>query len=156
MSRRRRPKKRLYDADPVYQSILVHIVVNHLIRNGKKSLSYRILYSVLEQIREKTQREPLAILEHAIRIVIPSVQLKSRRVGGATYQVPIEVGKRRGTAIAIKWLLIASRLRPGRDITNCLFAEILDAARGNGSAVRKREEVHRIAEANKAFARYRF
>jgi len=156
MSRRHTPKKRSYSPDPKYQSILVHILVNRIIRSGKKSLSYRILFSVLHKIKEKTHREPLAILEHAVRIVVPTVQLKSRRVGGATYQIPVEVRPRRGTAIAIQWIVFAARARPGRDIVSLLSIEIIEAARGNGRAVRKREEVQRIAEANKAFARYRF
>lgn len=156
MSRRRKQRKRWYRIDPKYQSFLVHIIVGHLIRNGKKSLSYRILYSVLRLIHEKTRVEPLVIVEHSVRIVIPTVQLKSRRVGGTTYQVPIEVGTHRGTAIAIKWILHAAQIRLGRGIVNCLSAEIVDATRGSGGALRKREEVHRMAEANKAFARYRF
>lgn len=156
MSRRHTPKKRSYSPDPKYQSILVHIIVNRIIYQGKKSLSYRILFSTLHIIKEKTNREPLAVIEHAIRMVVPTVQLKSRRVGGATYQIPIEVRPRRGTAIAIQWIISAARNRPGRNIVSLLAAEIIDAARGNGSAIRKREEVQRIAEANKAFARYRF
>jgi len=156
MSRRHTPKKRSYSPDPKYQSILIHMIVNRIIHQGKKSLSYRILFSVLQEIKEKTHREPLAILEHSIRIVIPTVQLKSRRIGGATYQIPIEVTPRRGTAIAIQWIVSSARSRPGRGIISLLSAEIIDASRGRGGAVRKREEVHRIAEANKAFARYRF
>jgi small subunit ribosomal protein S7 len=125
-------------------------------RNGKKSLAYRILYSSFRQIQEKVQGEPLSIMEHAIRVVTPTVQLKSRRVGGATYQVPIEVSPRRGIAIAIRWILISSYYRPGLNIASRLSIEIMDAACGVGGAVRKREEVYRIAEANKAFTRYRF
>jgi len=125
-------------------------------RNGKKSLAYRILYSSFRQIQEKVQREPLSIIEHAIRVVTPTVQLKSRRVGGATYQVPIEVSPRRGIAIAIRWILMSSYSRPGRNVDSRLSIEIIDAACGVGGAVRKREEVYRIAEANKAFTRYRF
>lgn len=98
----------------------------------------------------------MAVLEHAIRFATPTVQLKSRRVGGATYQVPIAVGATRGTTMSIKWILAASRTRIGRGIITCLCREIIDSARGIGNAIRKREEVHRIAEANKAFARYRF
>lgn len=156
MSRRRRQKSRLHCEDPKYQSILVNMVVNRLIRSGKKSLSYRILYTVIEQIYERTKREPLAIFEYAIRIVTPAVHLKRRRIGGTTYQIPIEVSPKRGTAIAIKWILKASRTRPGRSIVRRIFAEIIDATSGSGGAVRRREEAHRIAEANKAFARYRF
>jgi len=143
-------------SDPIYQSILVQKIVNRLIRHGKKSLSYRIIYSVLYKIQEKTQREPLAILEYAVRIVTPTVQLRTRRVGGANYQVPQEVSPRRGITLAIQWILVAARARPRRGIINCLSTEILDAACGSGGSIRKREEIHRIAEANKAFARYRF
>jgi len=156
MSRRRTSKKRQYSSDPIYQSILVSIIITRLMRHGKKSLSYRILYSILNAIQRKTRREPIAILEHAVRIVIPTVQLKSRRVGGTTYQVPTEVGPRRGTALAIQWIIAAAQSRPGPDMVTRLSIEIIDSANGNGSAVRKREEVHRMAEANKAFASYRF
>ena len=156
MSRRSIRKKEIYSFDPVYQSILVHIFVTRIMRNGKKFLAYCVLYSSFRRIQEKVQREPLSIIEHAIRVVIPTVQLKSRRVGGATYQVPVEVSLRRGTAIAIRWIFISSYFRPGRNIDNRLSIEIIDAACGIGNAVRKREEVYRIAEANKAFTRYRF
>jgi small subunit ribosomal protein S7 len=156
MSRRGVRKKEIYSFDPVYQSILVHIFVTRIMRSGKKSLAYRILYSSFRRIQEKVQREPLSIIEHAVRVVTPTVQLKSRRVGGATYQVPVEVSPRRGTAIAIRWIFISSYFRPGRNIDNRLSIEIIDAACGMGNAVRKREEVYRIAEANKAFTRYRF
>jgi elongation factor Tu len=156
MSRRNATRKRFHSVDPEYQSFLVHIVVIRLMRNGKISLSYRIMYSVLDRIRRKSKREPLVILEHAIRRVTPKIQLKARRFGGTTYQVPVEVGPRRGVIIAIQWMLAASRKRQKRDIVTSLSTEILDAARGNGGAVSKREEVHRMAEANRAFARYRF
>ena len=154
---RRYVAKNLYDGvDPVYQSVLIHMVVNRLIRQGNKNLSYRILYTALDRIREKTKRNPMIVLEHAIRMVTPNVQLKVRRVGGTNYQVPIEVRPRRGTTVAIQWILKAARSRPGRDIATRLSEEIMDSVRGSGGAVRKREEVHRIADANKAFARYRF
>jgi small subunit ribosomal protein S7 len=156
MSRRSITRKRFYCVDPEYQSFLVHIVVTRLIRNGKISLSYRIIYSVLDLIRGKRKREPLAILDRAILRVTPKIQLKVRRFGGTTYQVPVEVKPRRGIILAIQWILIASRKRRKRDIITSLSAEILDAARGSGGAVIKREEVHRMAEANRAFARYRF
>ena len=156
MSRRRTAKKRNLTPDPVFQSRLVHRVVNRLMRDGKKSLAYRLLYTALQEIEQQTNQKPLLILEHAIRMVTPAVQLKARRVGGATYQVPVEVGPRRGTSMAIQWILEASRTRAGRDRSVRLRSEILDAARGIGGAVRKRDEVHRMAEANKAFAKYRF
>jgi small subunit ribosomal protein S7 len=110
----------------------------------------------LQNIQQETNREPVAILEYAIRTVTPAIQLKSRRVGGTNYQVPVEVNPQRGSTIAIQWILTAASNRPGRNIINRLSIEILDAACGNGGAVRKRDETHRIAEANKAFARYRF
>jgi small subunit ribosomal protein S7 len=156
MSRRYVPKKRYFYMDPLYQSILVNMIVNQLIYDGKKSLSYRLLYAAIYKIEAKTQRKPLSILEYAIRMVTPTVQLKARRVGGATYQVPIEVAPTRGTAIAIRWVVIAARTRPGRNMVDRFSSEILDASRGVGIAVRKREELHRMAEANKAFVRYRF
>lgn len=156
MSRRSIRNKRLCSSDPIYQSILVRIFVTRIIQNGKKSLAYRILYSVFRRIQEKTQREPLAIMEHAVRIVTPTVQLKSRRVGGATYQVPVEVNPRQRTTLAIRWILISSCARSERSINGRLSIEIIDASCGYGGAVRKREEIYRIAEANKAFVRYRF
>lgn len=156
MSRRSFRKKELYISDPIYQSVLVHMFVTRIMRNGKKFLAYCILYSSFRRIQEKVHRDPLSIMEHAIRLVIPTVQLKSRRVGGATYQVPIEVSLRRGISIAVRWIFIASYSRPGRNIDNRLSIEILDAACSIGNAVRKREEIYRIAEANKAFTRYRF
>ena len=149
--------KNLYDGvDLAYQSILIHMVVNQLIRQGNKNLSYRILYTALNRIREKTKRNPMIVFEYAIRMVIPNVQLKVRRVGGTNYQVPTEVRPRRGTTVAIQWILKATRSRPRHNIATRLSEEIMDSVRRSGGAVRKREEVHRIADANKAFARYRF
>jgi len=147
--------KRIYCKDPVYKSVLLHIFANRLIRNGKKSLAYRILYSVLHDIRLETGGQPIAILEHAVRIVIPPVQLKALRIGGAVYQVPIDVKLNVGISIAIQWILNASSNRQGNSIVARLFNEIVQAACGSGGAMRKRREVCRIAEANKAFARYR-
>ena len=155
MVRRYILKESSYKIDPLYQSRLVHILANRIIRHGKKLLSYRIVYSALNKLQEKTQQDSLAILEHAIRIVSPTVQLEARRVGGMTYQVPTEVNPRIRTIIAIKWLLNAARIRPGHGIVFSLYIEIIDAARGTGIAVQKCREVHRIAEANKLFARYR-
>lgn len=149
-------RKRSYRVDSIYHNVLVQIMVYRVIRNGKKSLSYRIFYCVLEQIKKDIQRPPLALLEHAIRAVTPSVHLKGRRLGGRTYQVPIEIRKRRAAIKAIQWIIKASRNRPRPDIRKCISAEILNAAQSNGGAARKQREVHRMAEANKAFVRYRF
>jgi len=156
MSRHPIRKKNFYKHDPIHQSRLVYIFATRVIKNGKKSLAYRILYSVFRQIQEKTQREPLAIIEHAVRTVTPIVRLKARRVGGTVYQIPVRVHPQRGTTIAIQWILVSSRSRPGRHITSCLVEELLEAASGRGDAVRKCEEIHRLAEVNKAFARFRF
>jgi small subunit ribosomal protein S7 len=155
MSSNYQQQKRIYGADHICKSILVHMVVNRIIRHEKKSLSYRLLYFVISEIRKKTHSAPLAILEHAIRKVAPSVQLKSRRVGGTNYQIPMRVGQRRGITLAIKWILISSRRRSGQTRIMNLSRELFEAAQGNGGSVRKREEVFRIAEANKAFARFR-
>jgi small subunit ribosomal protein S7 len=134
----------------------VYIVANRIIREGKKNLSYNILYSSLNQIKEKTKRDPLVVFEYAIRKVTPKVQVKVRRVGGTNYQVPGQVSLKKGTAVAIQWILKATNNRPRHNIATRLSEEILDSARGNSRAVRKREEVHRIADANKAFTRYQF
>jgi len=156
MSRRRTAKKRNLTPDPIYQSPLIHRVVNRLRRDGKKSVAYRLIYTALQEVEQQSGQKALPILEHAIRGITPAVQLKARRVGGATYQVPVEVGPRRGTSRAIQWRLEAARSRSGRDRSARLRAEIMDAARGAGGARKKRDEVHRRAEANKAFAKYRF
>jgi small subunit ribosomal protein S7 len=124
-------------------------------RKGKKTLSYRIFYSALSKIRDETQSDPLFVFEHAIRIVTPTVQLKSCRVGGATYQIPVSVSPRRGTATAIQWILTSARTRSESGMDVCLSAEILDIVHESGGSVRKRDDTHRIAESNKAFASYR-
>ena len=156
MSRRSTPINRFYISDPIYKSFLVHKSVNHIIIRGKKSLSYRIVYDVLYQIQNETHRNPFTILEHAVRMTTPVVQLKARRIGGTTYQVPVEVCSNRGTRIALFWILRSARKRPEPNIAQQLSAELLDAIRRIGNSIRKREEIHRIAEANKAFTRYRF
>lgn len=156
MSRRRTPKKRTLSGDPVYDSRLIHIIVNHLMKKGKKSLAFRIFYEAFQQIGEITQQDPLQVIEQAIRNATPLVEVKARRVGGSTYQVPLEVNPERGTALAIRWILISCRNRSGKNMVVNLTNEFLDASKNIGNAIRKRDEVHRMAEANKAFAKYRF
>lgn len=156
MSRYRGPTKRFVTGDPIYQSVLVHMVVKHLMSDGKKSRSYRIFYLVIEQIYKKTKREPTAILEHAVRAVAPTVQIKSRRVGRTIRQIPVEVRKRDGIITAIKWILRGARRRSENAIVARITNEILDASSGIGNSIRNRETVHRIADANKAFARHHF
>jgi len=156
MSRRRTPKKRSVMPDPVYDSRLVELIVRQIMRKGKKSLAYKIMYETMNQIAETTQQEPLVIIEQAIRNATPLVEVKARRVGGSTYQVPLEILPERGTALAIRWVLSACRNRAGRNMASKLTNELLDASKNSGNAIRKRDEMHKMAEANKAFAKYRF
>ena len=156
MSRRRTPKKRIVMPDPVYDSRLVELIVRQIMRKGKKSLAYKIMYESMNQIAETTQQEPLVVIEQAIRNATPLVEVKARRVGGSTYQVPLEILPERGTALAIRWILSACRNRAGRNMASKLTNELLDASKNSGNAIRKRDEVHKMAEANKAFAKYRF
>ena len=156
MSRRRIPKKRIVMPDPVYDSRLIELVVRQVMRKGKKSLAYKIMYDAMTQIGEVTQQDPLVVMEQAIRNATPLVEVKARRVGGSTYQVPLEVAPERGTALAIRWILSACRNRAGKTMAIKLTNEILEASKNSGSAIRKRDEMHKMAEANKAFAKYRF
>lgn len=156
MSRRRTPKKRIVMPDPVYDSRLVELLVRQLMREGKKSLAYRICYESMNQVAETTQQDPLVVIEQAIRNATPLVEVKARRIGGSTYQVPLEVAPERGTALAIRWILSACRNKSGRPMATKLTSELLDAAKNSGLAVRKRDEVHKMADANKAFAKYSF
>nr|ACE00892.1 ribosomal protein S7 [Spinulum annotinum] len=150
MSRRNNAK-----TDPIYRNRLVNMLVNRILRHGKKSLAYRILYNAMMDIKQKTKYNPLFILRQAIRQVTPNVAIKTRRVGGSTYRVPTEMKSTQGKALAIRWLLEASRKRSGRDIASKPSSELMDAAKNSGSAIRKREETHRMAEANRAFAHLR-
>jgi small subunit ribosomal protein S7 len=156
MSRRRTAKKRIVSPDPVHESRLVHMLVNRLMHEGKKSIAYSVVYEALADINETTQQDPVKVLEQAVRNVTPVVEVKARRMGGSVYQVPTEVHPERGTVLALRWLLAAAKDRPNRTTAEKLKNELLDAAKNVGSAIRKRDEVHRMAEANKAFAKYRF
>ncbi|BBD55029.1 MULTISPECIES: 30S ribosomal protein S7 [Planktothrix] len=156
MSRRRVVQKRPIPVDPVYNSRLISMMVRRIMKHGKKSIAYRIIYQALKTIEERTGSEPLEVFEKAIRNATPLVEVKARRVGGATYQVPMEVRSERGTALALRWLIQYARARTGRSMSVRLANELMDAANETGSAVRKREETHRMAEANKAFAHYRY
>nr|YP_010715441.1 ribosomal protein S7 [Todea barbara]WDE24618.1 ribosomal protein S7 [Todea barbara] len=143
------------ESDPIYRNRLVNMLVDRLLKDGKKSLAYQILYQAMKRIKQKTQENPLSVLRQAIRRVTPDVVVEARRVGGSTYQVSVEVVPAQGKALAIRWLLVASRKRPGRSMALRSSNELIDAARNNGSAIRKKEEIHRMAEANKAFAHFR-
>jgi small subunit ribosomal protein S7 len=132
------------------------MMVRRVMESGKKSLAYRIVYDAFKTIQERTGGEPLETFEKAVRNATPLVEVKARRVGGATYQVPMEVRSERGTALALRWLIQYARARGGRTMASKLANELMDAANETGSAIRKREETHRMAEANKAFAHYRY
>jgi len=156
MSRRSVIQKRPVPPDPVYNSRLLSMMARRLMRSGKKSLARRIIYDAFSIIQERTGGEPLDLFEQAVRNVTPLVEVKARRVGGATYQVPMEVRPDRGVALAMRWLTQYSRQRAGKSMAMRLANELMDAANETGGAVRKREETHRMAEANKAFAHYRY
>jgi small subunit ribosomal protein S7 len=156
MSRRVEIKKRPVPADPVHNSRLVTMIVRRIMRSGKKSLATRIVYQAFETIQERTGTEAMEVFEKAVKNTTPLVEVKARRVGGATYQVPMEVRPERGIALSLRWLIQYSRARPGKSMAGKLANELMDAANMTGSAIRKREETHRMAEANKAFAHYRY
>lgn len=156
MSRRTVVQKRPVPPDPVYNSRLVSMMVRRIMSSGKKSVAARIVYDAFKIIEERNGSDPLETFEHAVRNATPLVEVKARRVGGATYQVPMEVRPDRGTALALRWLTQFSRQRPGRTMAGKLANELMDAANETGNAIRRREETHRMAEANKAFAHYRY
>ena len=154
--RKRRAVKRDVLADPMYNSKLVTKLVNSIMKDGKKGVAQTILYEAFDIIKEKTSQEPLEVFEKAMENIKPSLEVKSRRVGGANYQVPIEVKPERSTTLALRWLTQYARLRGGKSMAEKLANEIIDASNGVGAAVKKREDTHKMAEANKAFAHYRW
>lgn len=156
MPRRRGIPKREVLPDPVYNSPLVAKFVNALMWDGKKSTAESILYRSLDKIKEKTQEDPLKVFKKAIDNIAPKVEVKSKRVGGANYQVPVEVTAARRNALAMRWLVQYARGRGEKTMIDRLAGEILDAAQAKGNSVKKREDVHRMAEANRAFAHYRW
>jgi len=154
--RKRRAVKRDVLADPMYNSKLVTKLINRIMLDGKKGIAQTILYDAFDIIKEKTGKEPMEVFEAAMENIKPALEVKSRRVGGANYQVPIEVRADRSQALALRWLVNYSRLRGGHSMAENLANEIIDASEGTGGAVKKREDTHRMAEANKAFAHYRW
>ncbi|MBT3145811.1 30S ribosomal protein S7 [Neptunomonas phycophila] len=156
MPRRRVAAKREILPDPKFGNITLAKFINHVMVSGKKSVAERIVYGALDKVEERAKSEPLELFDKALESIQPAVEVKSRRVGGATYQVPCEVRPSRRMALAMRWLVDASRKRGEKSMALRLAGEILDAAEGRGAAVKKREDVHRMAEANKAFAHYRF
>jgi small subunit ribosomal protein S7 len=156
MPRRRVAAKREILPDPKFGNITLAKFINHLMVSGKKSVAESIVYRALAKVEERTKADPLELFDKALETIQPMVEVKSRRVGGATYQVPVEVRPSRRMALAMRWLVDASRKRGEKDMSLRLAGELLDAAEGRGAAVKKREDVHRMAEANKAFAHYRW
>ena len=156
MSRRRQSEKRKISPDPIYGSVDVEKFTNRLMRGGKKSIARKALYDAMEKIKQDTNDSGLEIFEQAVKNATPILEVKPRRVGGATYQVPIEIKPERRLALAHRWLISAARSRNGKTISDNLSSEFIDASKGTGSAIRRREEVHRMAEANRAFAHYRW
>ncbi len=154
--RKRRAVKRDVLADPIYNSKLVTKIVNTIMKDGKKGMAQTIFYDAMNIVGEKTNDEPMNVLNKALENIMPQLEVKSRRVGGANYQVPIEVKADRKQALGIRWLINYARLRGGHSMADNLANEIIDASNGTGAAVKKREETHRMAEANKAFAHYRW
>ena len=156
MPRRYRPPKRKVEPDPKYGSAHVSMFINRVMKSGKKSTARRLVYDALALIEERTGKLPLETFEQAIQNVTPMVEVKPRRVGGSTYQVPVEVNPYRRTTLAMRWLLDAARKRGGLGFAEKLASELMDAANNQGAAIKKKEDTHRMAEANKAFAHYRW
>ena len=154
--RKRRAVKRDVLPDPIYNSKIVTKLINRLMLDGKKGVAQTILYDAFNIVKEKTGEEPMAVYEKALENLKPALEVKSRRVGGSNYQVPIEVSPARSQALALRWLTKYSRERGGKGMADNLANEIIDASNGTGAAVKKREDTHRMAEANKAFAHYRW
>jgi len=154
MSRRISTKKRFPEKEKKYDNLLVSLLVNRILKNGKKRLAKRIIEKAFQLIQVRTNQNPILILEKAIRNISPRVQLKAKRVGGATYQVPTLLNKFRATTIAVRWVIEFSRKRTGKAMSLKLANEVLEASKGLGTAIRKKEETHKMAEANKAFAQF--
>jgi len=156
MSRNGPPQRRELSPDPVYRSVLVTQVVNKILERGKRTTAERIVYSALEMVGTRTEGDPIAVLKRAVENIRPELEVRSRRVGGATYQVPVEVRPRRATTLAIRWLTSYAKGRREKTMAERLANEILDASNGIGAAVKRREDLQKMAESNKAFAHYRW
>jgi len=156
MSRRSRANRKLAEADPIYNSRLVTLLVSRILKSGKKSIAQKIVYDALELVSVKTEENPVLVLEKAVKNVTPQAEVKARRVGGSTYQVPIEIRAYRGTNISLKWITEFARERSGKSMSMKLSNEIIDAAKETGNSIRRKEQTHKMAEANKAFAHFRY
>ena len=156
MSRKRKAPKRKHYPDPKYKSLTVSKFINAIMYDGKRSTAEKTLYDALDIIKNKNKEDPLKIFNSAISNVKPNLECRSRRVGGATYQVPVEVKSKRAQALALRWIMDATRKRKNKTMAEKLYAEIMDASQNKGSAIKKREDTHKMAEANKAFAHFRW
>jgi small subunit ribosomal protein S7 len=154
--RKSKPKKRYLLPDPKFQDTLVTKFVNYLMERGKKSIAYNVFYAAIDAVEKKTSESGLEVWKRAMNNVMPSVEVKSRRVGGATFQVPIEIRPERRINLSIKWLIDYSRMRGEKTMTDKLAGEIIAASKGEGAAIKKKDDTHRMAEANKAFSHFRF
>ena len=156
MSRKRKAPKKIQPTDPKFRSTVIPKLINSIMYDGKKTIAEKIIYDAMDKIKSKSKEEPLTVFNTAINNVKPTVEVRSRRVGGATYQVPVEVKSKRSQALAIRWLIDASRKRKDKTMSSKIFNEIFDAYQNKGSAIKKREDTHKMAESNKAFAHFRW
>ena len=156
MSRKNRAPKRTFYADAKFQSLVLSKFINFIMYDGKKSVAEKIVYNALDQIKNKTKEDPIKIFNDAVNNIRPNLEVRSRRVGGATYQVPQEVKMKRSQTLALRWLLEAARKRKNKKMSEKLFNELMDASQKKGTAIKKREDTHRMAESNKAFAHFRW
>ena len=156
MSRKKQAPKRIFYPDSKYKSMVLAKFINFIMYDGKKSTAEKIIYKALDQIKNKTKEDPIKIFNDAINNIRPNLEVRSRRVGGATYQVPVEVITKRSQTLALRWLLEATKKRKNKTMSDKLLNELLDASQNKGSAIKKREDTHKMAESNKAFAHYRW
>ena len=156
MSRKKTQPKKVVTPDPIFNSTIIPKLINSIMYDGKKVVAEKIVYEAIEKIKSKTKEDPINVFNEAINNIKPTVEVRSRRVGGATYQVPVEVKTKRAQALAIRWLVDASRKRKDKHMSDKIFNELYDAYEKKGSAVKKREDVHKMAESNKAFAHFRW
>ena len=156
MSRKKSAPKKLNVVDPKYKSVIIPKLINSLMYDGKKTIAEKIVYDAIDKIKSKSKDEPITVFNQAISNIKPTVEVRSRRVGGATYQVPVEVKSKRAQALAIRWLVESARKRKDKHMSDKIFNELYDAYEKKGAAVKKREDVHKMAESNKAFAHFRW
>ena len=156
MSRKKRAPRKIFYPDPKYKSLVLAKFINFVMYDGKKTTAEKIIYTALDEIKIKTKEDPIKVFNDAINNIRPNLEVRSRRVGGATYQVPVEVKTKRSQTLALRWLLIATRKRKNKTMSDKLLNEVMDAYQNKGAAIKKREDTHKMAESNKAFAHYRW